>query len=229
MIQLSDEDILRRLTDTEDSTVERKTASDFRDCLKTAVAFSNALPVGDPGIIFIGVGNDGTVQDNANLDSLQKKVSEELSKVYPPIYPQMKVMPDALGKEFLAMIVRGSENRPHFAGPSYIRDGSKTVEASKKQFDRLIAERNSKTREILKWRGKEISVYWPPERLAKSIYATHRTGALTWTVIDCNQFYATLERYTPSHFAREAFPLSDLEIGYDNDENRLQLRLKNSP
>ena len=54
MIELSDEDIRRRLTDIEDSTVERKTASDYWDCLKTAVAFSNSLPVGDPGIIFAG-------------------------------------------------------------------------------------------------------------------------------------------------------------------------------
>lgn len=89
MIELSDEDIRRRLTDIEDSTVERKTASDYRDCLKTAVAFSNSLPVGDPGIIFVGVYDDGRVQDGQNLEDLQKNVSKELSKVYPPIYSRI--------------------------------------------------------------------------------------------------------------------------------------------
>ena len=39
MIELTDADILARLKDTEDSTVERKTAADYRDCLKTAVGF----------------------------------------------------------------------------------------------------------------------------------------------------------------------------------------------
>ena len=72
MIDLSDQDILSRLTNIEDSTVERKTASDYRDCLKTTVAFSNSLPVDDPGLIFVGVGNDGTVQDRLNCEKLQK-------------------------------------------------------------------------------------------------------------------------------------------------------------
>lgn len=58
-VELADHDILLRLKNIEDSTVERKTANDYRDCLKTAVAFSNSLPVDDPGIIFVGVGNDG--------------------------------------------------------------------------------------------------------------------------------------------------------------------------
>ena len=89
---LSDEDFRARLTDTEDSTVERTTASDYRDCLKTALAFSNSLPVGDPGIICVGVFDDGRVQDGQNLEELQKNVSKELSKVYPPIYSQMRVL-----------------------------------------------------------------------------------------------------------------------------------------
>jgi hypothetical protein len=48
MLSLTDEDILLRLTSREDCTVERKAASDYRDCLKTAVAFSNSLPTGEP-------------------------------------------------------------------------------------------------------------------------------------------------------------------------------------
>jgi hypothetical protein len=44
MIHVSDDDIRARLTDTEDGS-ERKAASDYRDCLKTAVAFSNSLLV----------------------------------------------------------------------------------------------------------------------------------------------------------------------------------------
>lgn len=106
-IELSNREIRSRLGNTEDSTVERKVASDYRDCLKTAVGFSNSLPVGDPGIIFVGVFDDGRVQDRNNLDSLEKDISKEISKVYPPIFPQMKVMAEG-GKEFIAIIVRGS-------------------------------------------------------------------------------------------------------------------------
>lgn len=212
MIELSDEDILGRLADTEDSTVERKTASDYRDCLKTAVAFSNSLPVDDPGIIFVGVGNDGTVQDNRNLDSLQGDVSREIRKIYPPIYPQMKVMRDSTGREFLAVIVRGSENRPHFAGPSYVRDGSQTVGASKEQFDRLIAERNSKTYALREWLGMAVQVRRGSGFIAEA-----------WEVEDCNQFYVVLKHLRGG--MSESFPLSQIELAYDCGNRRLEVRV----
>jgi hypothetical protein len=217
MIELTDDDILLRMKNTEDSTVERKTASDYRDCLKTAVAFSNSLPVDDPGIIFVGVGNDGTVQDNLNLYSLQKDVSKELRKIYPPIYPQMKAMKDASGKEFLAVIVRGSAERPHFSGPSYVREGEETREASEQQFAQLIAERNSKVREILKWRGSQISLRLP--RIEYTIAGTSRADqgeTLSAHILACNQFCATLQVMRSGKDSRlAAIPLSKLEVSFD--------------
>ena len=206
MIELSEHDILLRLTTTEDSTVERKTAHDYRDCLKTAVAFSNSQPVDDPGIIFVGVGNDGTVQDNPNLDSMQGKVSDELSKVYPPIYPQMKVMRKD-GREFLAVIVRGSMNRPHFAGPSYIRDGSRTIVASKDQFEQLIAERNRKVRYILRWKGREITY-----RYLEPALTSLKPGILT----DCTEHFVVVDK-------TRVVPLECTLIGHDATNDRLRL------
>lgn len=221
LIELSDQDILSRLANTEDSTVERKTASDYRDCLKTAVAFSNSLPLDDPGIIFVGVYNDGRVEDNNNLDSLQRKVSEEINKIYPAILPQMKVMRRSSGKEFLAVIVRGSANRPHFAGPSYIRDGSRTLEASREQFDRLIADRSNKAREILKWRGKAVTL-WLPDASGLRHPMTGSRGTLK--ILDCNLFYVTVESNASD--ARMTFSLPDLDLAYDPQNNRLELRLR---
>jgi hypothetical protein len=205
-LELTDRDIVLRLKNTEDSTVERKTANDYRDCLKTAVAFSNSLPVDDPGIIFVGVRNDGTVEDNTNLESLQKKVSAEIGKVYPPIYPQMKAVKDASGKEFLAVIVRGSAERPHFSGPSYIRDGTQTKEASAEQFTRLIAERSSKAREIYAMVGK--SVNW-------QMFGGQRGGADA-TVLSCNQFFVVLDGGT----YKRSFPLDWITISFEPVQQR---------
>ena len=216
-VELADHDILLRLKNIEDSTVERKTASDYRDCLKTAVSFSNSLPADDPGIIFVGVGNDGTVQDNLNLYSLQRDVSKELRKIYPPIYPQMKAMKDATGKEFLAVIVRGSVERPHFSGPAYVRDGEQTREASEPQFERLIAERSSKVREILKWHGSQITLRLP--KVEYTIAGTSRTehgDILSAHVLACNQFCATLQVMRSGNDSSLAsIPLSKLEISFD--------------
>jgi len=221
MIQLTDEDILLRLANTEDSTIERKSVNDYRDCLKTAVAFSNSLPIGDPGIIFVGVFDDGRVQEsNNNLDSLQKKVSEEINKIYSPIYPQMKVMRKE-GKEFLAVIVRGSPERPHFAGQSYIRSGSKTVVASEAQFGRLVAERNSKAREILKWGSREVTY-----RFARGDNISVGKHLLTMRtfcrVVDCNQFFVTLE-FGFDEKVQRAYPLAFIEINHDCEHDHLEL------
>ena len=51
----SDDPTLVRLKNFEDAFVERKSTSDTRDLLKTAVAFANSVPVGYPAILFYGV------------------------------------------------------------------------------------------------------------------------------------------------------------------------------
>ena len=217
MIDLSDQDILLRLTNVEDSTVERKTANDYRDCLKTAVAFSNSLPLDDPGVIFVGVRDDGAVEDDLNLETLQKNVTKQLDKIYPAILAQKKALRDAHGKEFLAVIVRGSANRPHFAGPSYIRDGTQTRQASAEQFDRLVAERNSKVREIRKWLGKSITIWMPGQDKSRH---SSRGSRGTHSVVDCNEFYVTVR----SHEILQAFVLSEVDVGYDYINGCLELR-----
>ena len=83
------------------------------------------------------------------------------------------------GKQFLAVIVPGSEQRPHFAGPSYVRVGSETKVASEPQFQNLIAQRQSKAYEILKWKGKPVALddrTWPQPKPGSVILE------------DCNQF-----------------------------------------
>src|SRR5437899_3265401 len=156
---------------------------------------------------------------------MKTNASKELSKIYPPIYPQMKVMRDANAKEFLAIIVRGSENRPHFAGPSYVRDGTQTVIASESQFEGLIAERNNKAYEVLRWKGKAITFTQPIRE-----YMVH--GTTNWTqhkqisvtVIDCNQHYVSLENVAQAS-DRASYSLRIVELNYDNARKRLELRL----
>jgi predicted HTH transcriptional regulator len=103
---LTDEGILARLTAVEDGTVERKTSSDSRDWIKAAVAFSNSLENDQPGVLFIGVYDDGRIEDGKtqNFEKLQKLVSGELSNIYPPIYPTILVR-EKEGKKFMVAII----------------------------------------------------------------------------------------------------------------------------
>jgi predicted HTH transcriptional regulator len=118
--------------------VERKTNQGKADWLHTAVAFANAVPIGYPAVLFVGVDNKGNPQQNGDLESLQKTVSQEINRAFPPIYYLPRVL-TLDGNGFIAIIIPGSPSRPHFAGKAYIRSGPETKEASERQLDLLLA------------------------------------------------------------------------------------------
>ena len=211
MIELKDEDLLLRLKNFEDNFIERKTSGDSKDWLKTVVAFANSTPIGYPAVLYVGVKNDGTPEEKTvNLDSLQLSFGHKVADAYPPIYYLTKIL-NVGGKQILAVVVPGSELRPHFAGPSFVREGSQSVTASKEQFERLIASRNSKAYEILKWRDKEISLEFMEEH-------KHKEGV----VADCNQFFCMV-KFSNSI---QSYPLRRVDIASDNDKRRLRLEVR---
>ena len=191
-LTLTDADILARLTAVEDGTTERKPYADTRGWTKTVVAFSNSLNEDQPGVLFVGVNDNGTIQESqANFEDLQKRVSGELSNVYPPAYPTILVR-EKDGKKFVAVIVYGSPERPHFAGKSYVRDGTQTKEASETNIQEFIAKRSSKVAEILKWKDKNIIM----ETLhpAELHFRVGRVASTrTVTVQECNQHWLTFK------------------------------------
>lgn len=208
----TDEELANWLANTENAFIERKTSSDSRDWLKTVVGFANSAPAMYPAILYIGVKDDGSPeQKQADLDSVQKTLGERVRHAYPTVYYVTRILKVA-GRELLAVIVPGSPNRPHFAGPAYVREGSVTVEASKDQFELLIAMRNSKASKILDWRGRVVTI----GQLRKG---EHRPGSFGQaTVIDCNQFFVTLK-------VSDLFFLSldRLEISFDGSSQRLAI------
>jgi len=125
---LTDEQIIAKLRPSEDNFVERKSSSDKRDWLKTVIAFANTCPINFPGVLLIGVRHDGTIEERVNLDQLQMTLNEILNEAYPPIFRLPKVIEHA-GRSFLAVLVPGSEERPHFSGPAFVRRGSETIRA----------------------------------------------------------------------------------------------------
>lgn len=220
-ITLTDAELVSRLANTEDPFVERKTAGDIKDVLKTAVAFANTLPVGIPGVLFIPVMDSGQIQRDVNLDQLQKNVSTRIAEAYPSIgYFQRVISKD--GNELIAVQIWGSPNRPHFAGASYVRDGSQTMKASTDQFAALIARRSSKVEELSKWLGKRIT----------TIHIAPGTGprvsnALTATVEVCTQWYVTVkyEEVLMSMPQIETFVWERVQISFDDARQRLAIEV----
>jgi hypothetical protein len=215
LVPISDDDLISKLTDTEDNFTERKSASDKGGWLQTAVAFANSCPVGFPAILYVGVNNDGTVQhriDAINFEDLQKSISGMIGHAWPPIY----ILPKTLkkdGLEFVAVIIPGSALRPHFSGPAWVRIGPETRQASEPQFDELIAQRSSKVRAIRKLIGK--TVVW------NSIqpFVANALGV----VADCNQFFVTIESETYTR----CFPLDWVNISFEPANRRYELIIHN--
>ena len=158
MAHPTDEELRQLKGSTEDHFIERKTSSDAKDWLKTIVAFANSTPLGRFSVLYIGVRDDGTVERGGiNLDTAQKTLERRLEEAYPRIPYTTRVLTEGTG-DYLCVIVPGSAQRPHFAGPAFVRVGSQTINASAEQFERLITERNSKAYSILRCQGKRVPV-----------------------------------------------------------------------
>jgi len=204
-VSVSEDDLIRKLSDTEDNFIERKLVKDHRGWLNTAVAFANSCPIGFPGVLFVGVDNDGNVEPHntpVDFERLQKSISERISDAWPPIYHYSQALKKD-GAEFVAVLIPCSELRPHFAGPSYIRVGPETRKVSEQQFDALIAQRSSKVRALQQLIGKDVFWY--------SLKDAPFGGGGRGKILDCNQFFLTIsgEGY------QRCFPVNWIEISFE--------------
>jgi hypothetical protein len=225
-VTFTDEDIFAKLTDTEDATVERKLHNDKKkDWVKTVVAFSNSLADGQPGILFIGARDDGRIEEGqaqkTNFADFQKKVSGVIADIYPPVYPTI-LSRKKDGLEFLVVIVYGSPNRPHFAGKSYRRDGTQSVDASEEHIEEFIARRSSKFVEIVKHKDETVT-------LSLLLSESHRARSggtyaqrIEAQIVVCNQHFITL-KYNHQGLKIQSYPLRIVEISFDNPNNRFEL------
>ena len=150
-----DEEILQRLTNTEDHLTERKSKPHRDQCSEAIVAFANSALPNKPGILYVGVSDKGEILQDKAPESCQHDITAWGNGCF----PELPVITRTLtkdGKEFLAVVVQLSEVRPHFARPAFKRQGAKTIPASQQEIDEWIAYRNSKVRIILEWKGKIV-------------------------------------------------------------------------
>ncbi len=185
---IPDEDLRNRLRDHEDGWTERKSKGiKTSDITKTIVAFANSLPNGHQAVLFIGIADQtGEVEGVGDLsDDIQKRVREAAEKrAYPPIYSHNCRVIKESEKDVVAVIVEASNDRPHFAGPSYVRVGSESINASPKQFDELIASRTSIARLIFDVKQKDEIVL---VELVRHKFERHR---IQCKVSECNPHFA---------------------------------------
>jgi hypothetical protein len=212
-----DEEILQRLTNTEDHFTERKSSPQHDDCKKAIIAFANSALPNKPGILYVGVNSDGEILDNGAPESWQIKLGKWANECY----PQIEIIPRSLnkgGKPFLAVVVPLSPVRPHFLGPAYKRiPGPSTVSASQREIDEWIAYRSSKVRLIVDWKGKVVTV----KLLTKGDSNVYGPRGGDYKILDCNEHFITLQHVESSLIMTE--PLSQIALKMDDDRHRLML------
>ncbi|MGH9817108.1 MAG: TIR domain-containing protein [Candidatus Acidiferrales bacterium] len=92
-------------------------------------------------------------------------------------------------------------------------------------FERVIAERTSKVRKLLEWRGKEITVTLPVKSMvitatvSKIVETTERFAAV---LSGCSQFYVSAE-VREGLPGLKSWPVEAVFIGFDNEHKRLEL------
>ena len=206
---MNDAAIRARLYDKEDGWTERKSKGvSTEEIRKTITAFANSLPEGHQGILFIGISDrTGEVEGVDDTDALQKNIRRAAEKVYPSIRTghTSRVL-DENGKSVVAVIVEASENRPHFAGPSYVRVGSESVEASESQFEELIATRTSIARRILDAKRKDETVLVDEKRRG------HNPGRTQCKVESCDPHFAIFKAVKEGW--EYSAPLSQITVSY---------------
>jgi hypothetical protein len=209
---VTDKDLLSRVADTEHQFVERKTMSNTDGWLKTAVAFANSCPIGQPGILYINVDDKGEVLSsppNTNFENFQKTVSKVISEAWPPIYFTPHIL-EKDGKKFVAVVVFGSPTRPHFAGRAYVRVGPETRDATEEQYDDLIAQRTSKYRWLKRLEGKQVA--W--------VSLGYMPGNGTAVLTEVNHAYLTLDGFLGGKYQR-SFPIEWVTLSAEGEIPKL--------
>jgi hypothetical protein len=217
-------DLAARLSNHEDALVERKPeGANSGEIRATACGFANTVPPGSSAVIFFGVANDGTVTGVSNSDSLQKTIRRQLRiECYPPIDYQAHVVEQS-GRFVVAVEIPASSNRPHFAGPAYVRRGSETVPASEQEYERLIASRNTVAGVL----ARAIGETWTVQAIGKKIGDTkplQQPGYRESTecrIEDVNAHFVRLHHLGSGTNLTEE--LTRAELSYDEKKHRRML------
>ena len=142
---LTDAELIERIKGGETDCVEFAESVRDLDKIREAIcAFANDLPNHKaPGLIFIGIRDDGSVADLSINDTLLTKLSglRDDGKILP--FPNMQVdKRKLLGGEIAVIEVTPSDNPPvKFDNRCWIRVGSRRAQASAEEERRLMEKR----------------------------------------------------------------------------------------
>ncbi|MEC4984542.1 MAG: ATP-binding protein [Oscillatoria sp. PMC 1068.18] len=145
---MNDSELENLLNDIESDRVERKSSIADRSAIRQAIcAFANDLPNhGRPGVIFLGIDNDGKCANLDITDQLLRTLADMRSDgnilPFPTITVQKKTI---YGCDLGVIIVEPSDAPPvRFNGRVWVRIGPRRATATREEECRLSEKRRSK-------------------------------------------------------------------------------------
>jgi len=224
-VSLSHAELLALLSKPEDNFVERKSHGiKPADIRKTVVAFANSVEPGRSAVLFIGVRDDGTIEGCKNTDSKQKAVREACEQdCYPPIAMRSEVLRTKDG-DVVAVVIEASNNRPHFAGPAYVRRGSESKAASPEMFRELVYSQNSTAAALLRIKSQVVSFVSIQHKIGDVRRVDDRgfRQGGDCRVLECDAHCARMQIVGgDSRYFSE--PLDHIQIMYDENKHRPML------
>ncbi len=145
---LTDDELLALLTDTESDRVERKASLSDRDRIRQAIcAFANDLPDHrQPGVLFVGVYDDGRCANLPITDELLKTLAHMRSDGNILPLPMMTVQKRVLNHCEVAVVeVQPSYSPPvRYDGRVWIRVGPRRAVATREEERRLTEKRRAR-------------------------------------------------------------------------------------
>ncbi len=145
---MTDEELQPLLADLESDRVERKASlADLDEVRKAICAFANDLPGhGQPGVVFVGVQDDGAAAGIAITDDLLLKLSQLRDDGLIQPLPSISVSKRCWSGAELAVVVVAPAVAPpvRLRGRTWVRVGPRTVTASAEDERRLVERRHAK-------------------------------------------------------------------------------------
>ncbi|MEQ9671815.1 ATP-binding protein [Coleofasciculus sp. G2-EDA-02] len=145
---MNDQELATLLNDLESDRVERKALISDRNIIRQAIcAFANDLPNHQqPGVLFIGVNNDGTCANLPITDQLLLTLSDMRSDGNILPFPEIIVQKRTIsGCELVVVIVEPSDDPPvRFNGRVWVRVGPRRATATQQEERRLAEKRRAK-------------------------------------------------------------------------------------
>lgn len=145
---MNDQELATLLNDLESDRVERKASISDRNIIRQAIcAFANDLPNHQqPGVLFIGVNNDGTCANLQITDQLLLTLSDMRADGNILPFPCMIVQKRTIsGCELVVVIVEPSDDPPvRFNGRIWVRVGPRRATATRQEERRLAEKRRAK-------------------------------------------------------------------------------------